>query len=155
MATIEFNSNPKNMTSHNRDEMKDMRKNENKSQISRISSKNNIILPVNEKSKKLFLSSDKPLKPFARGPQDLTEDSQIMDQKVTYLEKGPESGNKKNIQLLNQDNAKTYHYKMNIMNLISSFLGILGLILQMIEVLVFNIVQGILLQCSPTKLLLR
>lgn len=63
-----------------------------------------------------------------------SEDSHPPSKKNTITEKGFEMRDQAKIKKGNEEGRRSFHFKMNIYNLISSFLGLFGLGLQMIEV---------------------
>ena len=55
----------------------------------------------------------------------------------------------------NEEKRRSYHYRLNTLNLVSSFLGILGLIVQIVEVFCLNLVPCLLLPCCPERIFYR
>lgn len=93
--------------------------------------KKNSILPAKPGLNKIALPATKQP---TLDEDDRTEDSEIISKRNTINEKKFEMRQNAIIKKGNEEGRRSFHFKMNVFNLISSFLGLFGLALQMIEV---------------------
>ena len=104
-------------------------------------SKMNSILPAKQNPIKIVPPTKQRTVDDSQG---MTEDSDIISKKGTLIEEKIELKHQAKMKKGNEEERRSFHYRMNIFNLVSSFLGIFGLVVQIIEVILTDQVPSLL-----------
>lgn len=113
--------------------------------------RSNMVTPQ-DLSKRRIQFTPKALKKMSTNVSDASEaGSKKSEQEEGLNEIGKAVMGTAKLRKGNEEQRRSFHYKLNILNLVSSFLGLLGLILQMVEVRLFYLVSSVLLPCSTKR----